>query len=76
MATRAVDYSDLAAVEAEAARLYGHADRGDPEGDHVDEDALYFGVLEAIAAGTVADPAALAAAALRASNPDATRWYA
>jgi hypothetical protein len=69
MATRAVDYSDLAAVEAEAARLYGHA-------DHVDEDALYFGVLEAIAAGTVADPAALAAAALRASNPDATRWYA
>lgn len=48
----------------------------DSEVDHGTEDAIYQGVLEAIATGTATDPGACAAEAIKAADISFARWYA
>ena len=46
----------------------------DDEAAHSEEDALHLCVLAAIANGTTADPAAVAAAALKTQDISFSRW--
>lgn len=61
-------------VRAEVAKI--EAMRGDDEAAHSAEDGLWLDVLKAIAKGECADPAAVAAEAIKTNDIDFSRWCA